>query len=254
MQMTNSPHSWYNSSCLGEQNTGAFCFLASRRRSTNCIRGHNAPYVSRTFVLAVHLDNDGAHKGRYAMETRNMSYKRRWQELIDRYGPRCFYCRKEIATTIDHVVPYSWDQDNDIENLVPACVLCNALASNKMFDDVEQKRQYIMGERKKRANQNVICRECLLPYSYRIHSPSLFMCAECYDDEYGTKNAASMEWRRWIETLRIAGIPAQAHRAMKKRMKNIRAKDIDAKLEVLIDEYSNVINTDRSFAEMLVLT
>ena len=65
---------------------------------------------------------------------RVMTYKKWWNELTERYGDFCFYCRKEIATTIDHVVPYSWDEDNSIENLVPACGLCNSLASDKIFD------------------------------------------------------------------------------------------------------------------------
>src|SRR5688500_7331680 len=112
------------------------------------------------------------------MSDRRMSYKKRWKELIDYYGARCYYCRKEIATTIDHVVPYSWDAVNDIENLVPACALCNCLAGDKIFDSVEKKRQYILAQRSKRNNMRGICTECLLPFAYRRHSPSVFLCAE----------------------------------------------------------------------------
>lgn len=187
------------------------------------------------------------------MSSRSMTYKKRWQSLIDRYGARCFYCRKEIATTIDHVVPYSWDQDNDEDNLVPACALCNALAYNKMFDSVEQKRQYIMGERKKRGNQHAICKECLLPFAYRIHSPSFLLCAECYDDEYHTKNAKASEWVKWLGQLRLAGIPAEAHRILRKKTAKTRGLDMQAKMELLIDEYANIVNTDEEFAEMLMI-
>lgn len=186
------------------------------------------------------------------MSNRSLTYKKRWKKLITYYGHRCFYCRQEIATTIDHVVPYSWDADNDIDNLVPACSLCNSLAHNKMFDTVEQKRQYIMGERKKRTSQRAICTSCLLPYSYRIHSPSLFYCAECYDEDYGTKFSKTKEWRKWISQLRQAGIPAEAHRAAKGKFGWIRSDDRMAKIEILIDEYSNIIDTDDNFAEMLV--
>jgi hypothetical protein len=122
-----------------------------------------------------------------------------------------------------------------------------------MFDSVEHKRQYILEQRKKRANRVAICTECLLPFDYRTHSPSMFLCAECYDDEYKTKYAKTKEWHRWIATLRMAGIPAEAHRKMKRRAVDIRKRDMDARLEVLIDEYSYILNTDGEFAEHLVM-
>lgn len=182
-----------------------------------------------------------------------MTYKKRWKELIEYYGPRCFYCRKEIATSIDHVIPYSYDQDNEIENLVPACSLCNALASNKHFESVEQKRQYILRQRSKRGNQHAICSDCLLPYAYRIHSPSLLICAECYDEEYGTTNAETREWKKWLTQIRAAGIPAEAHRIMKNKLVGIRNIDYKVKTELLIDEYAYIVDTDDEFAKMLII-
>ncbi len=187
-------------------------------------------------------------------EYRNVQYRQKWNELIEYYGSTCYYCRKEIATTIDHVVPYSWDQDNDIENLVPACALCNSLASNKMFDSVEHKRQYILGERKKRTNQRAICVDCMLPFTYRTHSPSLFLCAECYDAEYGTQYSQARQWHKWIIQLGAAGIPAEAHRRLRSRLEKVRLRDRNrkVKLELLIDEYAYCIDHDDRFAEMLV--
>mgnify|MGYP006935490965 CR=1 FL=1 len=184
--------------------------------------------------------------------SRSRAYKKYWQELIQLHGPRCYYCQKEIATTIDHVVPYSWDADNEKANLVLACGLCNSLAGNMMFDSVEQKRQYILGERKKRVNQRAICAQCLLPFTYRRHSPSLLLCAECYDEEYDTDYSKTKEWRKWIYQLKAAGIPAEAHRNMKKKMSKIRHRSMEAKLELLIDEYAYVVGTDEEFAAMLV--
>lgn len=185
--------------------------------------------------------------------SRRTSYKKFWIELISYYGARCYYCRKEAATTIDHVVPYSWDAHNGIENLVPCCMLCNGLASNKVFEDVEQKRQYILKQRAKRGNMRAICTECLLPFNYRSHSPSMFLCAECYDCEYGTKRAKTAEWVRWLYQLRQAGIPVEAHRVMKSRMANDLFKTRESKLEVLIDEYARVVDSDDAFAEMLMI-
>jgi hypothetical protein len=155
-------------------------------------------------------------------QQRVVSYKKWWDELVERYGNVCFYCKKEISTTIDHVVPYSWDGDNSIDNLVPSCALCNSLASNKMFDTVVQKRAYILKQRNKYKNRRAICAECLLPFAYRTHSPSLFLCAECYDQEYGTQYSNEKRWDQWLAQLVDAGIMPTAHRIAKKKTGRFR--------------------------------
>jgi 5-methylcytosine-specific restriction endonuclease McrA len=239
---------WYNACIQTNEIAGRFCSIAAFHKLDTC--GQNA-LCDWTYVLAVRLDNGGNCGGRFAMSARSLTYKKHWLSLVSYYGPLCFYCHKEIATTIDHVVPYSYDQDNGIENLVPACTLCNALASDKMFESVEHKRQFILEQRQKRANQIVVCSECLLPFAYRTHSPSLFLCAECYDEEYDAKYSRTKEWSRWIEQLYAAGIPADAHRSMKKKLTGWR-KGRSRKIELLIDEYSSIIGTDEKFAETLI--
>ena len=184
-------------------------------------------------------------------EQRNHQYRKLWSELVDIYGSICFYCHKEIATTIDHVVPYSWDQDSHIDNLVPACLLCNLIASDKMFDSVDHKRQHILREREKRINQRAICTDCMLPFSYRTHSPSMFLCAECYDDEYDTKYSQTKEWRRWLIQLAQAGIPPTAHRNLRKKSV-YKKRDKKAKLECLIGEYTVCLSQDSDFMELLL--
>lgn len=224
---------------------GAFLFLLKSRLSV--CASHDCDKHEKQQV-------GGFSIGASMKTNRRLTYKKRWKELIEIYGARCYYCRKEAATTIDHVVPYSWDAVNDIENLVPACALCNAIAGDKMFEDVEQKRQYILSQRAKRSNMRAVCVECLLPFTYRAHSPSMFLCAECYDLEYpGDHYSESPEWHRWIEQLRHAGIAAEAHRKMRARMSKVERKARDEKLEVLIDEYSYIVDTDDEFAEMLMV-
>ena len=149
---------------------------------------------------------------------RSYHYRKHWDELIAMHGKTCFYCRDQIATSIDHIVPFSWDNDNDISNLVPACLFCNALAGNKHFEDIEHKRQYILSRRKYKRSRRAICTDCLLPYVYRNHSPSLFLCAECYDEEYETEMAARGEWRKWLSQLREAMIEPNAHRYAKRHV------------------------------------
>jgi HNH endonuclease len=180
---------------------------------------------------------------------RSMTYKKHWQELIELYGGRCFYCRQEIATTIDHVVPYDWDADNDIENLVPACGLCNSLASDKMFENVESKRQYILMKRKDKKSLRSICVECLIPFSYRVHGHSMFLCPECDAIENETKFNPTKEWVRWIDQLREAGIPIEAHRQMRYVTDGYSKV---SKLEKLVDFYAEFADQDKDFLKQVL--
>jgi len=150
---------------------------------------------------------------------RSYHYRKHWDDLIEMHGRTCFYCRDQIATCIDHVVPLSWDNDNDFNNLVPVCMFCNALAGSKHFEDIDQKRQYILSRRKYKRTRRATCTDCMLPFAYRIHSPSLFLCAECYDEEYETEMAERTEWQRWLGELREAEIEPDAHRYAKGNVK-----------------------------------
>lgn len=184
------------------------------------------------------------------MANRSMTYKKYWKDLIDIYGARCFYCRQEVATTIDHVVPYDWDGDNKIENLVPACILCNSLAGDKIFEDVEHKRQYILMKRKDRHSMRSICTDCLIPFSYRIHGCSMFLCPECDAQNKDEEFKPNKEWIRWIDELKNAGIPIEAHRAMKAKMDGYSKA---SKLEYLIDKYAECADEDFGFLKHVII-
>ena len=60
----------------------------------------------------------------------------------------CGYCG-DPASEVDHIIPYSYVQKHDDENLVGACSICNRIASNKVFDGFIEKQSYILEERKK---------------------------------------------------------------------------------------------------------
>jgi hypothetical protein len=133
------------------------------------------------------------------MSGRITKYWSKWRELAMMYGDMCFYCGKEAATTIDHVIPYSYAVDNDIENLRPACALCNCIASDKMFQDVYEKKWYILGKLKHRHDlRHAFCTECGIAYIYREHCPSLFLCPECYDLGNDTDYADFSGWHDWL--------------------------------------------------------
>lgn len=140
--------------------------------------------------------------------SRITAYWTKWKELTLRYGDMCFYCGEEAATSIDHVLPYSYAVVNSIENLRPACALCNCIASDKIFESDIEKKWYILGKRNRRHDKNMrhcTCTVCCAPYIYRTHSPSPFMCAECYDEEYGTEYSQLSVWSEWLKLL------AEAH-------------------------------------------
>lgn len=96
-----------------------------------------------------------------------------------------------------------------------------------VFNDVDEKGDYIRARRlKKHRTTRAICTECLLPFDYRVLSPSLFLCADCYDRDEGQKKySIRRSWRQWLALLDLAGVPVEAHQALRKyRLKSKRQK------------------------------
>lgn len=162
------------------------------------------------------------------MSQRITAYWAKWQLLATIFGDMCFYCGEGAATVLDHVLPYSYDQNSDIDNLRPCCALCNSLASDKIFESIEDKRQYLLDKRRRRRQTyHTTCCECGVPFIYREQSLSQFLCPECYDLEYGTHEAERKTWRDWlcllkeanmfIEIYRMAGKMYRDHRSLQKR-------------------------------------
>lgn len=83
---------------------------------------------------------------------------------------RCLYCDLPIGTEIhrqlssgnrrngvvkliphwDHFVPYSYLARNPSANWILACHVCNGIKTAKMFDSVEQAREFILPERRRK--------------------------------------------------------------------------------------------------------
>ena len=65
---------------------------------------------------------------------------------IGRHIPRntpCGYCFEKWATCWDHIIPYSLGGPTNTENLMPACAACNGLLHDKVFNTVQEKREYV---------------------------------------------------------------------------------------------------------------
>jgi len=78
-----------------------------------------------------------------------------------RQDGECLYCEmnldgvvfrngtpRMIQTHWDHIIPYSYSQNNKEINFVASCHVCNGIKSNKVFQDLEDARTYILRRRK----------------------------------------------------------------------------------------------------------
>jgi len=148
------------------------------------------------------------------MSTRITAYWSKWRDLTTIYGDMCFYCRMEAATTIDHVLPYSYAVNNELYNLRPACALCNCIAGDKIFETVEDKCAYILDRLKHRKDlRHAFCTECGIAFIYREQSPSLFLCPECYDLDQGKAfYSLTRMWRDWLRLHVKAGWSPDVYR------------------------------------------
>ena len=82
------------------------------------------------------------------------------KQILNEQGNLCYYCLRRFgqevyyrgrrrATTLrihwDHKVPWIFSQNNNPENFVAACHICNGIKSDKCFTDVDTARVYIAG-------------------------------------------------------------------------------------------------------------
>ena len=67
-----------------------------------------------------------ANRKYYRQGFKRAHSKRDWENKKAQYGYRCVYCgRKSVKLTKDHIVPYIKGGPDTIDNIVPACLLCN---------------------------------------------------------------------------------------------------------------------------------
>lgn len=67
------------------------------------------------------------------------------EKILKRDGYICGYCFERRATQVDHIVPVTYLQMNEESNLIACCEDCNRIAGNKVFDSIQEKREYIQG-------------------------------------------------------------------------------------------------------------
>ena len=76
--------------------------------------------------------------------------------ILEFQGDRCVYCERLFGSAVikegrllflkvtwDHLVPYSFSQNNYAYNFVAACQICNGIKSDLMFATLEEARVYV---------------------------------------------------------------------------------------------------------------
>ena len=58
-----------------------------------------------------------------------------WVDVLLRYGGRCAYCGASGDMTKDHIIPISRGGSDCIDNIVPACLSCNASKGPKTIGE-----------------------------------------------------------------------------------------------------------------------
>ena len=69
-----------------------------------------------------------------------------WEALQIEHNHTCAYCgRDDVGMTIDHVVPISRGGEHSIDNIVPACEVCNSSKNNRLIDEWAEHQNNITG-------------------------------------------------------------------------------------------------------------
>jgi hypothetical protein len=87
------------------------------------------------------------------------------RRILEEQDHCCIYCgnkfnepiwhpgrRKVVISKIsfDHLVCWNFSQNTRAENMVAACSLCNGIKSDKLFENIEQARAYIIDQRQRK--------------------------------------------------------------------------------------------------------
>lgn len=83
------------------------------------------------------------------------------ERLLTRQRGRCRYCQQELDEWYvkdglaykrkihwDHVLPYSYSFNNEIENFVASCAECNLIKSSLVFDSLTKAIDYVQEKRR----------------------------------------------------------------------------------------------------------
>ncbi len=89
------------------------------------------------------------------------------KEILAKQGNRCIYCSAVFGSEIirrnkniticlawEHLIPYSYSQNNSDSNFLASCQICNGIKSSKIFNSIDEAKSYIMKRRKEKGYEN----------------------------------------------------------------------------------------------------
>jgi len=117
------------------------------------------------------------------------------ERILERDDYVCAYCLGN-ATEVEHVVPFSYSGCDDEDNLVASCKECNRIASNFVFDNFDEKCEFIRTRRagrkwtkRLRRMGPPICTDCKRTFIECNDGATMFLCPECANLEYAPERA-----------------------------------------------------------------
>lgn len=85
-----------------------------------------------------------------AHRTPNKSIK---YNQLEKQDYKCIYCGETLTYALaqcDHFVPFSVSRNNKRENIVVTCKACNYIKTNKIFESIEEAREYVLKKREEK--------------------------------------------------------------------------------------------------------
>lgn len=148
--------------------------------------GYEAFVRNQTFTCCGLRTTETAQRWkRMSVSPGRRCYIPKWmvEQLVLEQGGRCIYCDIRFETAeyrrgrlvrksvhVDHMTPFSWDANSDIENLSAACSICNGIKSDFLFKTLDDARNYILLQRQ--AKGYTTCRPDLLLSEVREAIPA----------------------------------------------------------------------------------
>jgi len=132
-----------------------------------CVDCHGYAFILDGKMACCGANADGVtRKTRRMIEAESKKRSPKWsyrKKQMERQDGKCLYCglpldgyvfRNGKASRIkihwDHVVPYSYSQNNHDTNFVASCHVCNLIKSDMVFQTLEEARSYVQIKREEK--------------------------------------------------------------------------------------------------------
>ncbi len=114
---------------------------AERRRISKDREGYNAKLKAK-YDLDGHKQREASRKRR--AKTKTEITKAQWLEILEINDNRCAYClTKSDKLEVDHIIPLARGGLHEVDNIVPACEICNTSKNDKLLLEIFSPRLLI---------------------------------------------------------------------------------------------------------------